>query len=335
MVKILFIGGTGVISSACTELATAEGHDLTVLNRGRTERPLPPGTEQVMADIRDHVATRAALGQRTFDVVVEWIAYTPTHISTDLALFNGRIGQYVFISSASAYKRPSPLPITEETPLDNPHWAYSREKIACEHALMQAYETSRFPVTIVRPSHTYDQTLIPFRGRWTIIDRILGRMHQRKPIIVHGDGTSLWTLTHHRDFANGLNGLLGNAAAIGEAFHITSDEWLTWDEIAWQLGAAVGVEPEIVHVPSETINRYDREWGASLLGDKAHCSVFDNTKIKRFVPGFQAGIPFARGAVEIANWYAAHPAAQQIDQAFDAMLDRIIVAQRTAGLAAN
>jgi nucleoside-diphosphate-sugar epimerase len=296
--KILFIGGTGVISSACAQLAVGQGHTLTILNRGRTPRPIPRGAVHVTADIRDSTATAAALGGGTFDVVVEWIAYTPDHIAADLAIFAGRVGQYIFISSASVYQRPAPGPITEDMPLANPVWRYSQQKIACESALWQAYESERFPVTIVRPSHTYDATLIPFRGRWTALDGLLRTHPHRRPIVVHGDGTSLWTLTHHRDFAAAFNGLFGQDAAIGEAFHITSDEWLTWNEIA------------------------------RLLGDKAHSTVFDNSKIKRLVPDFAARIPFADGAAEIAAYYLSHPAAQQVDPAFDALLDRIIAAQR-------
>lgn len=322
--KILFIGGTGVISSACSELAVAQGHQLTVLNRSRTERPLPAGTIQLTADIRDITATRAALGERTYDVVVDWIAYTPQHIETDLTLFGGRTAQYVFISSASAYKKPIRAALTENMPLENPYWEYSRQKIACEDDLMRAHEMTHFPVTIVRPSHTYDRTQIPFRGRWTVMDRML----RHKPIIVHGDGTALWTITHHRDFAAGFNGLLGNMHSIGEVYHITTDEWLTWDEIAQQLGAAVGVEPEIVHVPADVISGYDPDWGDSLLGDKVHSLFFDNSKIKQAVPGFEARIPFAQGAVEIANWHAANPAARQVDEALDAMMDAMITAQR-------
>ncbi|MEZ4517566.1 MAG: SDR family oxidoreductase [Chloroflexota bacterium] len=321
--KILFIGGTGIISSACSDLAVAQGHDLTILNRGQTDRPVPSGATLIHSDIRDLSATAAALGDRTFDVVVNWVAYAPEHIETDLALFSSRTAQYVFISSASAYQKPIPFPIVEETPLSNPLWGYSQQKIACEQTLMHAYEESRFPVTIVRPSHTYDKRSIPFHGRWTFVDRI----QRGRPIIIHGDGTSLWTLTHHRDFAVGFCGLLGNPQAIGEAIHITSDEWLTWDAIAGLFGAAVGMEPEIVHVPSDTINRYDADWGVSLLADKAHTTVFDNAKIKRLVPEYDAQIPFAEGAVEIVNWYNANPQAKQINESYNELVDRIIAAQ--------
>ncbi len=326
--KVLFIGGSGIISSACSALAVERGIDLYLLNRGQTDlRPPPDAAHILTADIRDPAAVTGVLGGRTFDVVVDWIAFTPEHVAADLSLFRGRTGQFIFISSASAYQKPPALlPITEETPLDNPFWAYSRNKIACEAALMAAYHDEGFPVTIVRPSHTYDRTLLPFHGRYTILSRIL----RGKPLIVHGDGTSLWTLTHHRDFARAFLGLLGEPSALGEAYHITSDEWLTWNEIARLLGAAAGVEPSIVHVPSDTIARYDPDWGSSLLGDKAHCAIFDNSKIRRLVPDFAAEIPFADGAREIIAWYADNPAEQQIDPEFDALNDRIVAAQLVA-----
>jgi len=325
---VLFIGGTGIISSACTELAAARGINLTLLNRGTTTRhPIPRNVAVVQADIHRPESVRQALNGRFFDVVVNWIAFTPEDIERDLALFNGRTRQYIFISSASAYQTPPTLlPITESTPLHNPYWAYSRNKIACEERLMQAYRNDGFPMTIVRPSHTYDASLIPFRGRYTIIQRIL----QGQPIIVHGDGTSLWTLTHHRDFAKGFVGLLGNPHAIGHAVHITSDEVLSWNQIAEQLGQAFGKQPDIAHIPSELIAAFDADWGAGLLGDKAHSMVFDNSKIKQLVPDFAATIPFARGAEEMATWYNADPARQQVDTAFNQLMDTIIQAYRTA-----
>ncbi len=237
--KVLFIGGSGIISSACSVLAVEQGIDLYLLNRGRTShRPIPMGTKVLYGDIRDRAAVAEMLADHTFDVVVDWVAFTPDHIATDLALFRGRAGQYIFISSASAYQKPpSRLPITEETPLDNPFWEYSRNKIACEAMLTAAHHDGDFPVTIVRPSHTYDRTLLPLHGGYTIIDRI----RRGKPLLIHGDGTSLWTLTHHRDFARAFLGLVGEPRSIGEAYHITSDEWLTWNEIARLLGEAVGV----------------------------------------------------------------------------------------------
>ena len=323
--KVLFIGGTGIISSACSALAVERGLDLTLLNRGKTtKRPVPEGACVVQGDIRVPASVAEALGDETFDVVVDWVAYTPEHVETDLELFRGRVGQYVFISSASAYRKPPvDLPITESTLLDNPYWEYSRQKIACEERLVRAFREEQFPMTIVRPSHTYDQTLLPMRGGWTVVER----MRQSKPVIVHGDGTSLWVLTHHRDFARAFVGLLGNPHATGEPFQITSDEVLTWNQIFLLVAQAAGVEtPRLVHVPSDVIARFDADWGASLLGDKAHSMIFDNTKIKRLVPDYVATIPFARGAEEIITWYTADPARQVVDAEFDVLLDRILVA---------
>lgn len=323
--KVLFIGGSGIISSACSALAVERGIDLYLLNRGQTShRPVPDGAKLLRGDIRDQADAASALESHTFDVVVDWVAFTPDHIATDLALFRGRVGQYIFISSASAYQKPpAKLPITEQTPLDNPFWQYSRNKIACEDALMDAYRQDGFPVTIVRPSHTYDRTLLPFHGGYTIIDRI----RRGKPLLVHGDGTSLWTLTHHRDFARAFVGLLGEPRAIGEAYHITGDEWLTWNEIARLLGEAAGVETVMAHVPSATVARFDPGWGDSLLGDKSHCAIFDNSKIRGIVPDFAAEITFAEGAREIVGWYDANPDRQKVDAAFDQLMDRIIAAQ--------
>jgi nucleoside-diphosphate-sugar epimerase len=325
--KVLFIGGTGVISSACSQLSVARGIDLYLLNRGRTPRPVPPPAHLIRADIRNRNAVEDAIAGQTFDVVVDWIAFTPEHIETDLDLFRDHTGQYIFISSASAYQTPpASLPITESTPLDNPFWDYSRAKIACEQRLIQAYRQEKFPITIVRPSHTYDRTLLPVRGGYMIIDRI----RQGKKVIVHGDGTSLWTLTHHVDFAKGFVGLLGEPRAIGEAFHITSDEVLTWNQIYASLARAIGAEPRLVHIPSELIAAFDPDWGASLLGDKSHSMIFDNSKIKRIVPDFVATIPFARGAEEITAWYEEDLARQEVDQEFDRLWDRIISAYESA-----
>ena len=319
--KILFIGGTGIISSACTQLAIERGHELMLLNRGQSSRPMPEGAQQIQADIRDLAGAKAALAGRHFDVVVNWVAFSPEHIETDLALFAGRTGQYVFISSASAYQTPpARLPITESTPLHNPFWHYSRQKIACEERLVRAYREEGFPMTVVRPSHTYDQTLLPMRGRYTVVNR----MRQGKKVVVHGDGTSLWTLTHHRDFAKGFVGLLGQPTAVGDVFHITSDELLTWNQIFQQVAAAAGAEAQLVHISSATLAHHDREWGSSLLGDKAHSMIFDNNKIKRLVPDFVATIPFWQGAQEIMAWYDADPARQTIDLAFDQLLDELI-----------
>ena len=324
--KVLFIGGTGIISSACSQLAVERGIDLYHLNRGQTSRPVPDGVHVLRGDIRDRAAVEKVIAAHTFDVVVDWIAFIPEHIETDLELFRGRTGQYVFISSASAYQKPpASLPITESTPLDNPYWDYSRAKIACEERLLQAYRADRFPITIVRPSHTYDRTRLPVYGRYTVIDR----MRKGKKVIVHGDGTSLWVLTHHQDFARGFVGLLGNQRAIGESFHITSDELLSWNQIFTILARAAGVEPRLIHVPSEAIAAFDPEWGAGLLGDKAHSVIFDNTKIKRMVPDFAATIPFSRGAEEILAWFDADPARRTVDDEVNRLMDRIIDAHES------
>lgn len=325
--KVLFVGGTGVISSACAELAVVRGMELTLLNRGQSTRPVPAGAEVLYGDIRDKARVKQLIDGRTFDAVVEWVAYSPEHVETDIELFAGRTGQYIFISSASAYQTPpARLPITESTPLHNPYWAYSRNKIACEERLTRAYREQGFPITIVRPSHTYDRTLLPMRGRYTIVDR----MRRRQEVVVHGDGTSLWVLTHHTDFAKGLVGLLGHPQAIGDTFHITSDEVLSWNQIYEMVAAAAGVAAQLVHVPSELIAAFDADWGASLLGDKAHSMIFDNSKIKRLVPDFQATVPFWQGAQEIMAFYDADPTRQVVDAQFNALLDRIIAAYKAA-----
>ncbi len=319
--KVLFIGGTGVISSACARLAAERGIDLYLLNRGASKRDVPESAKILNADIRDKAAVQKALGDQKFETVVDWTAFAPAHIETDIELFRGRTNQYIFISSASAYQTPPlNLPVTESTPLANPFWQYSRDKIACEERLMKAYREEQFPVTIVRPSHTYDQTMLPLKGRYTAIDR----MRKGKKVIVHGDGTSLWTLTHHRDFAKGFVGLLGNSRTIGEAFQITSDEWLTWNQIFELAARAAGTTARIAHIPSDVIAKYDAEWGAELFGDKAHSMIFDNTKIKRIVPDFAATIPFSRGIQEIIGWFDADPARQIVDEQLDQLMDKII-----------
>ncbi len=318
--KVLFIGGTGIISSACAQRALEQGLELTLVLRGQSNRPVPTGATVVRGDVRQSPALRDQLRSQRYDAVVDFVAFTPEQIELDLAVFRGRTAQYVFISSASAYQTPPRLlPLSESTPLHNPVWQYSRDKIACEERLMRAYREEGFPVTIVRPSHTYDCRLIPLHGGWTN----LHRMRTDRPVVVHGDGTSLWVLTHHRDFAKGFVGLLGNARAIGEAVHITSDELITWDEITRLLAAALGTTARIVHVVSEKIAKLDREWGDSLLGDKTHSVIFDNSKLRRLVPDYVATIPFARGAEEIVGFYLEHPEHQVVDVGFDALLDRL------------
>jgi nucleoside-diphosphate-sugar epimerase len=319
--SILFIGGTGVISAAAAQRAVALGHRLTILNRGRSTRPVPEGVETLSADVRDASAVREALAGREFDAVADFITYTPDQAKASLDLFAGRSGQYVFISSASAYQKPpTRLPIRESTPLKNPFWQYSRDKIACEELFYEAYREQDFPVTVVRPSHTYDRTKIAMVGGWTDIHR----MRAGLPVMVHGDGTSLWTLTHSQDFAKAFVGLLGRPQAVGESYTITSDEYLPWNQIYQLFARAAGVrEPELVHVASETIAAHSDELGANLLGDRSHSVVFDNTKIKSLVPDYCATIPFADGAREIVDWYDANPDLQVVDQKFMDLSERL------------
>lgn len=331
--SVLFIGGTGVISSACSREAVARGMAVTILTRGTSAtHPTPDGVEALHADVRDADAVRAAVGRREFDVVADFLSFTPDQVRQQLDQFAGktgqagRIGQYVFISSASAYQTPpARLPVTESTPLRNPFWAYSRNKIACEDLLVRAYREDDVPVTLVRPSHTYDHTLPPFHGGWTMVER----MRRGKPAVVHGDGTSLWTITHHEDFARAFVGLLGRREAFGEAFHITSDEAPTWNRIYTDVAEAAGVEPELVHVTSDAIAAQDADFGASLLGDKANSMVFDNSKIRTLVPGWHARIPFRQGAQEMVDWHDADPARRRVDPQLDALYDRLVEAHRT------
>ena len=329
--KLLFIGGTGNISAACVRLAIAQGHQVTLLNRGN--RSLAEydiiGAETIVADINDEAATLAALGKRTFDVVSNFIAFTPADIERDVRLFNGRCAQYIFISSASAYQKPLVNPfVTESTPLKNPHWDYSRDKIASEYACLAAYRTSDFPITIIRPSLTYE-TVIPVSiGSWndfTIVDR----MRRGLPVVVQGDGTSLWTITHSEDFAKGFIGLCGNQQALGEAFHITSDEVLTWNQIYDAVGIAAGVgAPEKIHVPSAFISKLVPWQEGNLLGDKSVSAIMDNTKLKRVVPGYQATISFQTGIARTIRWFEAKPERQVINAYFNTMIDGIIAAYK-------
>ncbi|HEX4830524.1 MAG TPA: SDR family oxidoreductase [Trebonia sp.] len=319
--RVLFIGGSGVISSACARVAVAAGLDLTVVNRGQTaERPLPTGVTEIRADVRAPGSLMEALGDREFDSVVNWVAFTPEHVQADIDAFRGRTGQYVFISTASAYQTPpSRLPVTESTPLRNPFWQYSRDKIACEDLLVAQYREAGFPATIVRPSHTYDGSKTVLSGGWTTLARMLAG----KPVIVHGDGTSLWTVTWNEDFARAFVPLLANPRTLGEAFHITSDDVLTWDQITRALAAALGVAPTIVHVPSDAINAVDPDWGAGLLGDKTHSMIFDNAKIRSIVPGWHATVPFEEGARRIVAWHRSDPGRQVTDPEMDALMDKL------------
>ena len=324
--KVLFVGGTGLISSACTRLAVERGVELFLLNRGSD--PDRGGATSLVADAHDEAATEGVLAGHRFDVVVDWIAYTPEDIERDLRLFRHRTDQFVFISSASAYLKPlGDWIIREDTPLANPFWDYARDKIACEDRLMRAFRDDGFPVTIVRPSLTYGDTQVPLAvNSWARPYTAIARMRRGRPLIVPGDGTSLWTITHNSDFAKAFVGLLGRPQAIGQAFNIMSDEVLTWDEIYRQVAAAAGVEARIVHIASDFIAECLPEMRGTLLGDKAVSAVFDTTKIKRFVPDFRATTPFAEGIRRTLAWFDADPARQQVDSEMDDRWERLIAA---------
>jgi nucleoside-diphosphate-sugar epimerase len=332
--KVLFIGGTGLISSACSDLALQRGNQLTILNRSlSTKYMVPSGARLMVGDV--HASTAALdslLINEHFDVVVDWIAFTPEDVERDIRLFKGNCAQFVFISSASAYQKPpAHYLITEETPLENPFWQYSRDKIACEARLMHEYHQNGFPVTIVRPSLTYGPSQIPLcGGSWAHPYTVIDRMIRGQKIIVPGDGTSLWTVTWNGDFAVGLVGLLGQQAAVGEAFHITSDEVLTWNQIFREAGHAAGVEPHMLHISSDLIAAYDPEAVGSLIGDKINSSVFDNSKIKRFVPDFHCEVNWAEGVRRSLAWFNADPARRTIDAAMNRTWERIIAAYEGA-----
>ena len=321
--RVLFVGGTGFISAAVSRQAIAKGLDLYLLNRG-LRNSAPAGSHSLIADIRRPEDVRAALEGLQFDVVVNWIAYTPADIERDLALFKGRIEQYIFISSAAAYQKPpAHYLITEVTPLQNPFWDYARNKIACEERLLRARDEEGFPATIVRPSHTYETNFpvaIGGGGSYTIAERL----KKGRPIIVHGDGTSLWVVTHAEDFARGFMGLLGNREAIGQAFHITSDEVQTWERIYRTIAEALGVEANIVHIPSDFIARVAPRLEGTLLGDKMWSTVFDNSKIKVFVPEFEATITFREGIRSTLKWFDEDERRQRVDEAVNEEMDHIL-----------
>ena len=318
--KILFIGGTGVISSASSNLCIEMGHDLFLLNRNQSISRPHTNAKIITADIRDVNSVKEKVSKEKFDVVVDWIAYSEEHVQSDLELFGERIDQYIFVSSASAYhKPPLKLPITEDTPLHNPFWRYSQKKINCENFLMKCFTEKNFPVTIVRPSHTYDKTRFPLYGNYTAYHR----MKQNKNIILHGDGNTIWTLTNAKDFAKGFIGLIGNSKTIGEAYHITSDETLTWNQIAETVAKAAGLELNITHMPAKFISKYDVEWGSNINGDKGYDTVFDNSKIKSMVPEFKATISYSEGVKKVIEWYSEKDN-QVVNHEVDMMMDKMI-----------
>ena len=326
--NLLFIGGTGLISSACSELAVQRGHQLTLLNRSLSRKHAPPvGANVLTADVHTQSdRLRLLLGEQHFDAVVDYIAFTPEDIERDLALFRGRTDQFVFISSATVYEKPPRhYLITEDTPLGNPFWEYAQNKMACEERLMREYREGGFPVTIVRPSLTYGPSQISLCvGSWQHPWSIVDRMQHGKPVVVPGDGTSLWVVTWNGDFAKGLIGLLGRPEAIGEAYHITSDEVLTWDQIYKEVYDALGVEPNIVHASTDLIATYWEHAVGSLTGDKINSVVFDNTKIKRLVPDFQCEVNWAEGVRRAVDWHQAHPEFQTLDPVMEQTVDAII-----------
>lgn len=331
--RALLIGGTGTISSAITRLLVEKGWEVTLINRGHRNDELPQGVELLVADMNNEDEVRELLEGRHFDTVAEFIAFVPEQVERDIRLFTGMTDQYIFISSASAYAKPNrDYRITEGATLANPYWQYSRNKIACERVLMDAYRNDGFPVTIVRPSHTYDERNVPIgvdgsQGSW----QVLQRMKQGKPVIVQGDGTSLWTVTFNKDFAVGFVGLMGNIHALGEAVHITSDESLSWNQIYEAVGRALGVTPLLYHVSSEflaSVAPYDYQ--GSLIGDKAVSVVFDNSKIKRLVPEFKCTTRFDEGARICVDYMMSHPQCQKEDPEFDAWCDRVIASLEAA-----
>lgn len=324
--KALLIGGTGTISTAISSLLIEQGWDLTILNRGHNNRRLPPEARIVLGDMNDETQIDQLLKDAWFDVVVDFIAFVPEQVKRDIRLFAHRCSQFIYISSASAYQKPlSHYAITESTPLVNPYWQYSRNKIACEDILMAANREQGFPVTIVRPSHTYGDWSVPLSmhgaaGPWSELLRI----RQGKPVIVHGDGSSLWTVTHNTDFAKGFVGLMGNPHAIGEAVHITSDESLTWNQIYQIIGQALGTTPKIVHIATDRLIELKPDLEGPLKGDKSHTVVFDNTKIKRLVPGFCATIRFDQGIRRSLAYIQEHPECQVMDTEWDGWVDQVI-----------
>lgn len=330
--SVLFLGGTGTISASSVRLAAASGMAVTVLNRGAnaTGRSLPAEVEQLKGDVADDASVLGALGNRTFDAVVNFLSFDEVDVARCVSLFTGRTRQYVHISSGSIYAKPVLMsPITESTPTGpNPPLPYATAKWRAELALAEAHREHGFPVTVIRPSHTYDDANPPLPGGWTVVDRIA----RGEEIPVHGDGTSLWTLTHAEDFAQGLVGLLGSDRAIGETFHITGDDVLTWDQIYTLFASALGVEPRLVHVASELYPVVAPEWfwSGEFVGDLGHSAVFDNSKIRRFVPGFAPRMTFERAVRRMLEWRDAHPGTARGDQETEAVLDRVVDAYHAA-----
>jgi nucleoside-diphosphate-sugar epimerase len=326
--KVLFVGGTGIISTACVDLAVRRGMDVYIFNRGQTPAKLPPGVKCIKADIQQEAQAAAALAGMNFDVVAAFFTYTATDVERDIRLFAGKTSQFIFISSASAYQKPpTHYLITESSPLHNPFNEYSRNKIACEERLTAEYRRNGFPMVIVRPSWTYGDTSIPLtisslQHPWSVVDRML----KGKPIIIHGDGTNLWTCTHTTDFAKAFVPLMGDVRALGHAIHITSDEVLTWNQHYQIVADAVGVKPKFVHISSDLLAAFDPRRAEFLHGDWANSAVFDNSKIKRFVPDYVATTTFKEGMARTIANFKATERLRTIDPAFDPWCDKVIAA---------
>ncbi|MBQ4435132.1 MAG: NAD-dependent epimerase/dehydratase family protein [Clostridia bacterium] len=332
--KALFIGGTGTISAAIVRRLVNElGWEIWLLNRGNRPEAVPAGVHTIVADVRNEDDVAQKIKGMTFDVVSDFIGFTVDAVERDYRLFNGKTKQYMYISSASAYHKPAAsYIITEGTTLANPHWEYSRNKIACEEFLMRKYREEGFPVTIVRPSHTYDERNIPLgvhgkQGFWQVIQRML----DGKPVIIQGDGSSLWTVTFNTDFAVGYTGLMGNRHAIGEAFHITGDETLTWNQIYQTIADALNVPLHPYYVSSSYLDAVGKPYGydfeGGLIGDKSVCVVFDNSKLKRAVPDMHTSVRFDQGVRIALDYVLSHPGeCQKPDPEFDQWCDRVIAA---------
>ncbi len=336
--KILFIGGTGTISMAITKLLSERGEDLYLLNRGNRNAGLPANVKTIIADINNEEETAEKLKGMEFDCVGEFIGFVPEQLERDYRLFKDKTKQFIYISSASAYEKPPKSHvITEETPLVNPYWEYSRNKIACEEYLLERYRKDSFPVTIVRPSHTYDERSVPLGvhgngGSWQVVKRI----KEGKPVIIHGDGTSLWTITHNSDFAKAYAGLIGNPAAIGEAFQITTDESISWNRIYKAIADALGVELKPYYVSSQMLaDMSDYDFTGSLIGDKANTVVFDNSKVKKLVPDFKATVSAEEGIKMTVKYVLDHPEFQNEDPEFDSWCDKVIETLENAKKAFN
>ena len=327
--KVLFIGGTGLISSEASKLAVKRGFDLYLLNRGNKSSFVPEGAKVLSGDINNEAQIKELIKDMHFDCVVNWIIFTQPEIERDIRLFTGKTDQYIFISTVATYvKPPVYYYVDESTPQNNPIWDYAVNKIACEDRVMQEYREKGFPVTIVRPAHTYGKTTIPFALNsgtrpprpWTLVDRII----KGKKVIVPGDGTSLWSLTHNTDFAKGIVGLLGHSQAVGQSFHITTSEIKTWDQYVRIIGQAVGKEPKIVHITSECISRFLPEFEGGLIGDTSNSYILDNSKIKAFVPDYQATMTLERGIRESIDYFMAHPELQVVDEDLNERFDKLI-----------